>query len=78
MGIKQSLPVMSVGVLKVPAHAVNYQAYYTWVDQDEKLMLLLNGNNMGLVYVIAINYHKRLNTRLLMYYTPSTLYLTVN
>ena len=67
---KQSLRVMSVGFLKIPAHALYYQAYYAWVIRDEKPMLLLNVNNM-----CWYNYHNQLDTRLLIYYTPSNLYL---
>ena len=51
--VEQSLPVTSVGVLKIPTHVVYYRAYYTWVNRDEKPMLLLNGNSMGLVAVIT-------------------------
>ena len=46
---EQSLPVMSVGFLKILAHAVYYQAYYARVIRDEKPMLLLNSNNMVIV-----------------------------
>ena len=40
---------MSAGALKIPAHAVYYQADCTWANRDEKPMLQSNSNNMGLV-----------------------------
>ena len=44
---------MSTGILKIPAHAVYYQACYAWVVIDKKPMLLLNGNNVD-----WYNYHE--------------------
>ena len=30
--VEQSLPVTSAGILKLPAHAIDYQAYYAWME----------------------------------------------